>query len=236
MIGIELGDDDAAQLRYTEVTREKLRALWMNRAFAGPSEKLEAEESFERFMSRLDGPNLPDVSAAPEELKDQLVAVILRIAELRTQGEDAGNAMRQAHEESGNLFEMLFALAEALGVSELLKRPEKKSLSQQIMEYILEVDLAVNELVPVRLAAYRNTLAAHGLGEAPDVPGEEKSDDMGEGVRTGVRMAGMNLADQAALRYHDMLLDLAAKVASAKIESGSDLDLDGEWNQDAVQP
>lgn len=76
---------------------------------------------------------------------------------------------------------------------------------QFMMEVILELDQTV-ALVPPRVRDYRNLLAAAQLNRAA-------SDDL-DGDDPGQKgMAGINLADQAALEFHSNLLGLAFNIA-----------------------
>lgn len=80
------------------------------------------------------------------------------------------------------------------------------SQSRMLMEMILEVDTAI-QMVPPRLKKYRDLLAAEGLDKASTVAGEDGQKGL----------AGINLADQAALEFHRALLGLSINVAQAEV-------------------
>lgn len=82
---------------------------------------------------------------------------------------------------------------------------EEVSQSRMLMEIILEVDTAI-QMVPPRLKKYRDLLAAEGL--------DKTSDPGGEGQKG---LAGINLADQAALEFHRALLGLSINIAQAEV-------------------
>lgn len=203
-----------------------------------PIEPEDLEDSGKNFYDELletaREDDLDDEEA--ESMRDEIVALIVQIAKLQSEAETAGIQSQNSGMQIGPLFERVLELARQLGMDPELgvdakpKQPDK-SLSQSIMEFVLEVDLAVKELVPVRLADYRNRLAAEGLGEAPEST-EPKPDEEPRGIGTMTAMAGINLADQAALQYHSMLLELAMKVADARIQDGSALDLDEELRKE----
>lgn len=83
---------------------------------------------------------------------------------------------------------------------------EEVSQSRMLMEIILEVDTAI-QMVPPRLKKYRDLLAAQGLDKTSDTSG-------GDGQKG---LAGINLADQAALEFHRALLGLSINIAQAEV-------------------
>lgn len=83
---------------------------------------------------------------------------------------------------------------------------EGVSQSRMLMEIILEVDTTMR-MVPPRVKTYRDLLAAQGLDKTSDVGSDH-------GGQKG--MAGINLADQAALEFHRAMLGLAVSVAQAE--------------------
>ena len=95
---------------------------------------------------------------------------------------------------------------------DLAERPDKEdntedvSQSRMLMEMILEVDTAI-QMVPPRLKKYRDLLAAEGLDKTSDVGGENGQKGL----------AGINLADQAALEFHRALLGLSINIAQAEV-------------------
>lgn len=82
---------------------------------------------------------------------------------------------------------------------------EEISQTRMLMEIILEVDTAMR-MVPPRVKTYRDLLAAEGLDKTSDVQGEDGQKGL----------AGINLADQAALEFHRALLGLAITIAQAE--------------------
>lgn len=83
---------------------------------------------------------------------------------------------------------------------------DEVSQSRMLMEMILEVDTAV-QMVPPRLKQYRDQLAREGLDRTSETPGENGQKGM----------AGINLADQAALEFHRAMLGLAINIAQAEV-------------------
>lgn len=79
------------------------------------------------------------------------------------------------------------------------------SNSRVLMEIILEVDTTMR-MVPSRVKTYRDLLAHEGLDRTSETPGEN-------GMKG---LAGINLADQAALEFHRAMLGLAISIAQAE--------------------
>lgn len=147
---------------YIEPDIEKLKRMWLNRTFAGPSERADAEANFDAFIEELMGH-----------------------AEMHQQ--EAREAAELVQQVTGRL------------------RPSP----QMFMELILEIEQSA-ALVPSRVAEYRKKLAEAGLDKAP-----EKKGEMGTSMGG---MAGINLADQGALEFHGVLLNLAVNLAQATLE------------------
>ena len=82
---------------------------------------------------------------------------------------------------------------------------EEVSTSRMLMEIILELDTTMN-MVPPRVKTCRDLLAAEGLDKTSSVEGEDGTKGL----------AGINLADQAALEFHRALLGLAVTFAQAE--------------------
>jgi len=83
---------------------------------------------------------------------------------------------------------------------------DQVSQSRMLMEIILEVDTAI-QMVPPRLKKYRDLLAAEGLDRTSEGPGQNGQKGM----------AGINLADQAALEFHRAILGLSINIAQAEV-------------------
>lgn len=96
---------------------------------------------------------------------------------------------------------------------------DQPTQAQMLMELVLEIDQVVS-LVPPKLRAYRERLAAEGLDRTvvPVTPDGKPADPDGlaEGGREG--LPGINLADQAALEFHSQLLHLAIAIARDEVE------------------
>lgn len=88
------------------------------------------------------------------------------------------------------------------------KQAEEVSASRMLMEIILEVDTSM-QMVPPRVKKYRDLLAKEGLDRTSTM-------EDGEGGQKG--LAGINLADQAALEFHRALLHLAISIAQAEAQ------------------
>lgn len=90
-----------------------------------------------------------------------------------------------------------------------------KPMSLMFLELMIELDKAV-EMIPPKVAKYRDLLAAHGLDGSAVKKESEGSENSG---RQG--MAGVNVADQGALEYHGSLMRLASMFANAVLEEAN---------------
>lgn len=80
------------------------------------------------------------------------------------------------------------------------------SQSRLLMEIILEIDTTM-QMVPPRVKKYRDLLVQEGLDKT------SASNELEEGQKG---LAGINLADQAALEFHRALLGLSITIAQAE--------------------
>lgn len=128
---------------------EKLKRMWLNRAFGTDDELAQAEANFDGLIEAL-------ISHVPESNEEQ------------------------------------------------------KPASQLFMELMLEVTQSV-ALIPAHIKNYRMLLAEQGLDRLVKLEGDEESRGGGIGIST----AGINLADQASLEYHHMMMGLAFSLAQA---------------------
>jgi hypothetical protein len=172
---------------YTNPDRSKLKMLWMSRDYSTPAEQVEAAETFDRFMAGL---------AEGQKLTKRDRQWFL--------GEHASCDVPVPHDHEGDEI--------VIHPDYHWKRPktreERKTASEQMLELMFELDAAV-EMIPARIAKYRQLLADQGLDSAAVKVGPDGSPD-GEG-RQG--MAGVNVADQGALQYHELLLGMASTFA-----------------------
>jgi hypothetical protein len=113
---------------------------------------------------------------------------------------------------------------EMIGHKELHSGEEQESdeppRSQMFMELILETESAM-EIIPTRVATYRQLLTKAGLDKAPvdeSAPKDEDAAYGGSGTRTDFAMPGINLADQASLAYHQILIQLCMQLAQSTLE------------------
>jgi hypothetical protein len=96
---------------------------------------------------------------------------------------------------------------------------EEKPASQMFMELMIEVTQSV-ALIPAHIKNYRVLLAEQGLDKLVKL-GDDDDEPRGGGI--GISTAGINLADQASLDFHHMMMGLAFSLAQATLQEKQSL-------------
>jgi hypothetical protein len=176
---------------YTNPDRYKLKMLWMSRDYSTPDEQVEAAENFDRFMAGLgEGQKITK--------RDRQWFL----------GEHASCDVPVPHDhEDGEI-----VIHPDYHWRPPKKPEERKNASELMLELMMESMSAV-ELIPGAVAVYRQQLADQGLSRTADVKvgpdGEPVDPDSSDKGGIGGSMAGINVADQGALQYHERLLGMA---------------------------
>lgn len=150
-------------------------------------------------------------------MNDQTQPLLEFITQLRSDYIDQStrSTLEAAQEFDENMRPLVQARMKEIALEESGNQPTQ---AQMLMELVLEVEQVV-ALVPPKLRAYREQLAAQGLDKtvAP-VHAGGPGQDPGEAQEGREGMPGINLADQAALEFHSQLLQLAFAIAQDEVQ------------------